>query len=429
MSQLNVNKIINRTGTGGPVLTGLSTVSGSLEVSSNLDVTGNTTVSGNLGSVGIVTATGAVISGTATCTTLSATGDITLSAGNSITVGDTFIQQNSVGLGTTTTAGRTGIANTAAGTLVYNAQTSKVEVYDGTQWVAGLASPTGQIEATGGTIVTDATHRTHIFTGTGAFAVSSCPPTATVEYLVVAGGGSGFGNGNTGGAGGAGGLRTGSSHPIQAAAYVAIVAGAGQLGAMGNDSQFVLTGVSTITATGGGHRGTDGGSGNGSGGSGAGGGANNNQPAGVTISSPDGISPTAQGNPGGTGGGSTGRGAGGGGGAGGAGNPGTPSVGGDGGVGTPISWIPTDYGTPGPNPGRYFGGGGGGGKDGPGGTGGAGGAGGGGKGQDATTDNATAGAVNTGGGGGGGGGQTGVLSGTAKAGGSGFVAIRYPYSS
>ena len=349
--------------------------------------------------------------------------NVIAAAGASLTAGDSFVLDNAVGLGTTDTTGRNAGVGTAKGTLVYNATTSQVEVYDGTGWRGGLASPSGAIEATGGTIVDSGGVRTHIFTGTGAFSVSESPASATVDYLVVAGGGSGFGNGNTGGGGGAGGVRTGSSYPISVDNYVAIVGASGALGAQGNHSELSVGGSPVIFASGGGHRTTDGGSG----GSGAGGGASGNVPAGVAIVSPDGISPTAQGSNGGSGGGSTGRGAGGGGGAGGTGNPGTPSVGGGGGVGVPISWVPATYGTPGPNPGRYFGGGGGGGKDGPGGTGGAGGAGGGGKGQDATTNNATAGSANTGGGGGGGGGQTGTASGIAKAGGSGFVALSYPH--
>ena len=70
MSQLNVNTIKNRTGTSGPVLSGLSTVSGSLVVSSDATVSGAATVTGaltvggvltyedvtNVDSVGIVTA-------------------------------------------------------------------------------------------------------------------------------------------------------------------------------------------------------------------------------------------------------------------------------------------------------------------------------------------------------------------------------------
>ena len=48
MSQLNVNTIKNRTGTSGPVLTGLSTVSGSLVVTNDATVSGAATVTGAL---------------------------------------------------------------------------------------------------------------------------------------------------------------------------------------------------------------------------------------------------------------------------------------------------------------------------------------------------------------------------------------------
>ena len=54
MSQLNVNTIKNRTGTSGPVLTGLSTVSGSLVVSNDATVSGAATISGNLSVTGNV---------------------------------------------------------------------------------------------------------------------------------------------------------------------------------------------------------------------------------------------------------------------------------------------------------------------------------------------------------------------------------------
>ena len=58
MSQLNVNTIKNRTGTSGPVLTGLSTVSGSLVVSNDATVSGAATISGNLSVTGNVSVGG-----------------------------------------------------------------------------------------------------------------------------------------------------------------------------------------------------------------------------------------------------------------------------------------------------------------------------------------------------------------------------------
>ena len=291
MSKIQVDSIVNKDDTGSPTFPRGVTVTGVITATSFTgDVNGDAQgLSGTPNiEVGVTTAS-------------------TVSASSSITVGDTFLQANAVGLGTTTTAGRTGIANTSVGTLVYNAQTSKVEVYDGTQWIAGLASPTGQIEATGGTIVDDATHRTHIFTGVDAFAVSSCPPTATIEYLVVGGGGSGFGNANSGGGGGAGGVRTGTGYTISASNYVANVAAAGAVGAIGSTSEFLLSGTGLIIGSGGGTRGVS----SGDGGSGAGGGAITNPGGGSAIVSPDGVSPTAQGNNGGSGGAGSGDGAGG----------------------------------------------------------------------------------------------------------------------
>ena len=55
---IHVDTISNSDGTGGPVLTGLTTVTGALEVSTDLTVTGFTTVSGSAGVVGILTADG-----------------------------------------------------------------------------------------------------------------------------------------------------------------------------------------------------------------------------------------------------------------------------------------------------------------------------------------------------------------------------------
>ena len=63
------------------------------------------------------------------------------------------------------------------------------------------------ITATGGSIKTCGDFKTHIFTGPGTFCVSAGQgTTASVDYFVVAGGGSG-GAGCAGGGGGAGGFR------------------------------------------------------------------------------------------------------------------------------------------------------------------------------------------------------------------------------
>ena len=112
-----VDTLKNEDGTGGPILTGLSTVSGNLEVTGTLDVSGNTTISGSMGVTGILTASGADISGVTTIGTYDVE---TISVGASITVGKTFIQNRSVGLGQTDTRGRDEGVVSATGTLVFN---------------------------------------------------------------------------------------------------------------------------------------------------------------------------------------------------------------------------------------------------------------------------------------------------------------------
>ena len=173
---IHVDTISNSDGTGGPVLTGLTTVTGALEVSTDLTVTGFTTVSGSAGVVGILTADG--FDATGVTTIASFDGVQNISAGTSITVGDTFLLDNAVGLGVTNTTGRDAGVGTVTGTLVYNETSTQVEVYDGTQWVGGLTSP---FSATGGT--KDTTSRSdyivHTFTGDGTLEVSGGPAPST----------------------------------------------------------------------------------------------------------------------------------------------------------------------------------------------------------------------------------------------------------
>jgi hypothetical protein len=309
---------------------------------------------------------------------------------------------------------------------------------------------TGQsdyIIATGGTIVTCGSFKTHVFTGPGTFTVSCGGTPAgsnTVEYFVAAGGGGGGPNGGGGGGGGfrlyttAPGSNSPLNHPSNALpvsiqGYSIAVGGGGAVSTNGSVSTF-----STITSAGGGFGGQTtapkvggpGGSGGGAGRDGAGtvGGSGNTPP----VSPPQGTN----------GGSSPAPTYGGGGGGGGASTVGSNSGGGSpgsefGGNGGPGSYVadsligPTapSYGTPGPvGSTRWFSGGGGGGSSntgtGPSGAGdaGVGGAGrGGGGGPAAQT--VTAGVTNTGGGGGGGSDSPGC----AAAGGSGIVMIRYRF--
>lgn len=222
----------------------------------------------------------------------------------------------------------------------------------------------GAPKATGGTITYDSTYFYHTFGASGTFTPQQ---SLTVDYLVVAGGGSG-----------------GCYTP--AVGY--------QFGNVGTNSSFSGSGISTVTSSGGG-RGARfaGGSGGGDGGSGGGGGTGNTTawPAGAA-------SPSGQGNAGGIG--LTGAGgnweSGGGGGAGAVGFAYNVSNGGGGiGLNTNSAWATaTGTGVSG-----YYAGGGG---RGTGYTqpGGAGGLGGGGAGS-SLGGNGVAGTVNTGGGGGG----------------------------
>ena len=333
-------------------------------------------------------------------------------------------------------------------TLVYVDSTKGWRaVQDSTSDVSGASF----IVATGGTIVTCGDYKAHIFTGPGTFCVSNAgnpAGSATVDYFVVAGGGSAGGD-NAGG-GGAGGFRLSNSYslptpttsplsnptgitasvtayPITVGAGGAGVGGpTGATGTSGSNSVF-----STITSTGGGF-------GGGSSGplpnsypgdtGGSGGGAKDTGRTGAAGNTPP-VSPP-QGNPGGNANPSFGGG--GGGGAGAAGSPGgTPSPGGPGGIGSYIddTFIgPTapSYGTPGPvGSTRYFAGGGGGGVQ-PGcnaGLQGSGGAGGGADSGNGTNDGTT----NTGGGAGSGNPGPGPSGSISASGGSGIVIIRYKY--
>jgi hypothetical protein len=237
-----------------------------------------------------------------------------------------------------------------------------------------------------------------------------------MEYLVLAGGGAGAaGNsGNVGnGGGGAGGLLTNTINIIPANAYTftvgagatGTVAGLGNVASNGSNSVISGTGITTITALGGGsamgYRATA--SSSNSGGSGGGGSYN-------TVTAGSGTAgPPRQGYNGGAGINSGTYAGGGGGGAGGAGVAG--SVSGNGGIGAQSSITGTA---------TYYGGGGGGGAlSGTAPTGGSGGGGAGGL--------AAAGVAGTANLGGGGGGAANVLA-TGANGGSGVIIIAYPSS-
>ena len=306
------------------------------------------------------------------------------------------------------------------------------------------------IEATGGTVTTTGNFKIHTFTGDGCFVVS-CAGNAqgsnTVDYLVVAGGGGGAGNGlnfDAGGGGGAGGFRESdggasgcyTTSPLAAACGALslsiqtypITVGAGGAGGPANNIAGAGSNsiFSTITSAGGalGARpsqspgnGSDGGSGSGS---------VNNNTGGAGNTPP--VSPP-QGQPGGDGINSGSSGGGGGGGATAAGGNARVSPdlkGGQGGAGatTHITGSPVAYAggggaagytsgsNPAPNSGR------------PGGVGG-GGSGGSNPSAPHTPFNGQAGTANTGGGGGASANSSSSTDGGA--GGQGIVVIRYKF--
>ena len=309
------------------------------------------------------------------------------------------------------------------------------------------AKDTFHVAATGGSVLTSGDYKTHVFTSNGNFVVSSAGHPAgssTVEYLVVAGGGSGA-SGDVGGGGGAGGVRENYPSPatggfaINAGTYpITIGGGAGGVpnntrGNNGSNSVF-----SSITSAGGGGGGVNAPSPSGSPGKpgGCGGGAGWNPTANGGSGNTPPVSPP-QGQPGGNnppgtqapayipgGGGGSAQSGRPGGYAGGY-NPGDQrGKGGDGKQIEPAFFGPTapSYGGGGGPVGRYFGGGGGASSDNnsdPAAPGGSGGGGRGGRGPGSLGPESGQG--NTGGGSGGAAAQT------SGNGGSGFVAIRYKY--
>jgi hypothetical protein len=146
------------------------------------------------------------------------------------------------------------------------------------------------VAATGGTVTCCGNYKIHTFTGPGTFTVTNAGNSAgstTVDYMVIAGGGSGGHGCNGGGGGGAGGFREsvpspaawtasplanpGGALPVSVQGYPITVGGGGpgvanpNIGIQGTPSVF-----STITSTGGGGGGKWGTGGQTTGGSGGG---------------------------------------------------------------------------------------------------------------------------------------------------------------
>ena len=381
------------------------------------------------------TNTGAVVTGI-----LTATGDIETTGGN-LTVGlgksinidgnyDTVkIQERSVGVGTTSTAGRDAGIGTATGTMIWNASLDQLQVYDGSAWkrAAGeTLTATGGSEDTGGR----PGWTVHTFTGSGAFTVQT--GAGTIEYAFWAGGGGGSGHAG-GGGGGAGGFRSGTLD-VTPGPYAVTIGNGGTGGPTSSGVGGGEAGDSSLTPTiiayGGGGGGDNapipgfpGGSGGGTGGSnptptnfGYGYNPSTPSPQLDPALQPLHPYPITQGYNGGenvqpthTGGGGGGSGA--------VGTDGNPSQGGNGGAGATTSV---------PGSSTQKGGGGGAGAHNPGKNGGEGGAGGGADGSPSGPDvKAPSASANTASGGGGGGGINGSAPSSGGDGGSGVMYIAY----
>ena len=88
--------------------------------------------------------------------------------------------------------------------------------------------------ATGGSIATDGDYKVHTFTSNGTFEVTTAPAAgATVEYLLVAGGGAAGRSWNWGGGGGGGGVLSGYLD-VSAQEYAVVVGAGGAKGTTAN---------------------------------------------------------------------------------------------------------------------------------------------------------------------------------------------------
>ena len=302
----------------------------------------------------------------------------------------------------------------AAGNFFLKTDDTDLYFSNGTDWELLVSTvPGSPAVANGGTETTVGGYKIHTFTSSGTFTVTTA---GIVEYLVVAGGGSGGAQNAAGG--GAGGFKTASAVPVTVQPY-AITVGAGGANSTGNDRGFTGSDsvFSNVTSLGGGGGGSDAVNDGLNGGSG--GGANQSGGYGQGTS--------GQGTAGGSGGSNRG---GGGGGSSSIGGSSDSQDAGDGGDGTVSSIDGTTW---------YYSGGGGGATY-PSGAGGDGGAGGGGGGSSSSGTGGTGGSGrNAGGNGSGtdgnpgnGGANTGGGGGASRntptvggAGGSGIVIIRY----
>ena len=153
-------------------------------------------------------------------------GSLDINGLNSVTVGQSFVRSTSIGIGTTTTAGRNAGINTAVGTIIYNETSGQLEVYKRSSGWVSIGSTTDGFTVTGGNIsatLADGS-KYHVFTASGDLVVSG---SGSIDILMIAGGG---GGGNQhGGGGGGGALYYNSTLPITSGTY-SVTIGTGGVG-------------------------------------------------------------------------------------------------------------------------------------------------------------------------------------------------------
>ena len=141
--------------------------------------------------------------------------------------GTVFLNKHSVGIGTTTQAGRNAGLGTAIGTVIFNTEDQgSLQVYHGDS--IGWVGASNNFSASGGTETTDRSgFKVHEFTSPGTFTVSS--GSKNVELMVIGGGGAGGGNPGSGanGGGGAGALYFNNALPVSTGSYTVTVGGGG----------------------------------------------------------------------------------------------------------------------------------------------------------------------------------------------------------
>ena len=135
------------------------------------------------------------------------------------------ITSNQIKLNSTTTAVRNTGVSTAAGTMIYNSSSNKLQVYSENKWVSFSGK---EINVSGGTISnsgTRADYVVHTFTSPGTFSTSAALEGVEIMVIGAGGGGGGHRYGSGGGAGGVIMRPASPAYPISSPAPVVVGSG------------------------------------------------------------------------------------------------------------------------------------------------------------------------------------------------------------